>query len=214
MKNFLILLFAISLYNPPASAQYEEEDLVDYESIVRQLSQSNRTRTPRAAFNYLDDIRFHLGVGIVNSMSTIGTDSGELKAGVNGVQTNFGIDLFSYEWRAEGGITNFENYKDTDTGTSYKMQEFDLKLVYSSQLSKIWGYKIGGGLAGRYMRVTKDDLSSQEFTTPSTNLHTGIVTRFSKSVALSTDLVYRRALISETPDKSAIDFTIRVDGTF
>ena len=111
----IISIFSQGLFGQSYNDSSQTEDIMDYESIVRELSKSSGTsRTSVYSPDPLAAVRFHVGVGFTNSLSSIeDSERGiSLQAPLKGVAARFGIDLLSTEWRAEAGITTYEPYDD------------------------------------------------------------------------------------------------------
>lgn len=197
-----------------------EEEGLSYDTLIRKLSQGGETRT-QSPQDPLNDVTIHLGVGLANSLFTIQHPNGDKTQGAQrGVQVAMGIDLFSRNWLAE---TTFRNYGESQfNNTKLSTKEFDLKILYHSKISPVWGFQTGGGLAARYMKVnyskkdehSKPEIYNQEFETPSTVVQAGLMTYLGQSLSIGADAALRTALIDETIDRSSIDLTIRLDGHF
>lgn len=219
MKKILILLSV--LFSASAlQAQYsdnpgESEDLMDYESIVRELTPTKRSTYKSYGLDPLAQVRFHVGVGFANSILSLSSDleNTNTRETLKGVQAKFGVDLLSPFWRAEGGIVTYETHKD-EFGNNYSLKEFDLSLISLTPIGRVWGYKVGGGLSARYLDFTPNAGEKIQYTTPSANIQLGILVHFSSKMTISTDLVYRRAMTKETIDQSAFDLSVRFDGHF
>lgn len=229
-----VFLSFVILFSSLAFSQYDntEEDYIDYDDIINRLS-SSRTTYNKLQGDPFDSIRIHIAVGFVNTVNNIKIVNETYRPSFNGVQMNLGIDLFSYNWRAEGSIRNFSNLKQ-DT-IDYKYQEFDLKLIYHQHLNKSWAYYIGGGLSARYLEtsyyieqgVNTSSKPSQspsstsnlehiklKSTTPASILVSGISFVITNSFSLDTEVSYRTAVIQDTIDKSGIDLSFKFSGHF
>ena len=215
----IISIFSQGLFGQSYNDSSQTEDIMDYESIVRELSKSSGTsRTSVYSPDPLAAVRFHVGVGFTNSLSSIeDSERGiSLQAPLKGVAARFGIDLLSTEWRAEAGITTYESYDDKDTSSKIDLKEFDLSVVGITPVSRLWSYKIGMGLSARYLNLVQADAETQEieYTTPAMSIQTGVIANVGPKFSISTDLHYRKSLIQETADKTALDFMVRLDGHF
>lgn len=216
MKNLVLLFSLISLSFIPSALSYEnQEDVISYEDIVKELSPTSRSRVRNFGTDPLSQVRFHVGVGFANSLMDLqNLDSVNINdISLKGVQAKLGIDLLSPSWRAEGGIITYETYQDV-SGNKYSVKEFDLSLISISPLARHWSYKFGGGLSARYLDYTNTSLETQKFSTPAMNIQTGVIAEFSPKFSVSTDLVYRKSMTSDSADRSAIDFSLRFDGHF
>lgn len=215
----IISIFSQGLFGQSYNDNSSNEDIMDYESIVRELSQSSGSnRASVYTPDPLAAVRFHVGVGFTNSLNTV-EDSQRglnLQAPLKGVAARFGIDLLSTEWRAEAGITTYETYDDKETSAKIDMKEFDLSILGLTPVSRMWSYKFGMGLSARYLHIVQAELETQEveYTTPAMSVQTGVIAHVGPKFSISTDLHYRKSLIKETADKSALDFMVRLDGHF
>lgn len=217
MKKVIVTLFIFFSANA-LQAQYspqDTEDVIDYESIVRELTPVSRTTYKNYGPDPLSQVRFHVGVGFANSLISIDSDETNIntRESLKGVQAKFGIDLLSPFWRAEGGIVTYETHKD-DFGNRYSLKEFDLSLISITPVGKLWGYKFGGGLSARYLDFTASGKEKVQYTTPSANIQMGILAHFSPKMTISTELSYRKSMTKDTIDQSAFDMSVRFDGHF
>ncbi len=159
MKKFLMTCsfvifsaFSICATTANAQSQYQdEEEGMDYDTLLQKLSRREiADTTPQT--DPFENIKIHTGVGLTNSTFSLHHPNGDSTfASQRGIQVSLGIDLFSKNWLAEGTFRNFgdSRYENANIG----MKEFDLKLLYQSRLASAWAYRIGGGIAARYMNI-------------------------------------------------------------
>lgn len=236
IKSYLILLFLT--FTISAFAQYEDENTIGYDQIVEELTDRPRTRA-KYKVDYDDpfaSVLMHGGVGVTSSHLSIETGDGPSKNGFHkGVEFNFGIDLFSPVWIAEGTVRSFGSEEFDELNVSLK--EFDLRLIHRIPVGNNFFLRFGGGLAARYLKVDQwvnneketievaetekstsetpqKTLSQRTFTTPSSIFIIGLDSALNKTVSLGIELAYRSALIEETIDKSAFDAILKVDTHF
>ncbi|MCM2282891.1 MAG: porin family protein [Bdellovibrionaceae bacterium] len=203
------------LSSPPTSfAQSEEdEDLMDYDQIVRELSHgpTNRAQATSTTTNPFDSVLMHGGVGLASTFSSIPYQGQRIQLHQQGFQAALGIDLFSEHWLAEGTARSFGNaeYNQVNVG----LKEFDLKVYYRDRIGSKLGVRAGAGLSARYLTV-KSGKSETVYSTPASVLGLGLEYFLGRSVSLGAEVSARNTLIDETIDRSAIDGTLRVDTHF
>lgn len=197
-----------------AQSYYDEEEGWDYDSLIKKLSSPEVSSTSYK--DPFEDVKIHAGVGFTNTISTLYYSNGDkTNTAQRGVQVSLGIDLFSKTWLAEGTFRNFGETKYDNSFVSLK--EFDLKLIYQTRFAPTWGFRLGGGLAARYLDVNyvgSEGKFSEQYDIPASVIQTGLMTYLTKGLSLGTDISLRNALIDETPEKTAFDFTLRLDGHF
>lgn len=185
-----------------------EEEEIGYDTLVKELS----TQYSDEGGDLLSSVQIHLGAAATTSMFVVQPKSGStIYASQRAVQASLGIDLFSSHWVAEGSFYNFierqyENYQ-------VRLKAFDFKVLYKNRIDGSLGYRLGGGLAVRYLSL--QGLAGEEtFTTPFSVLAGGLETYITRGFSLGIEVAARNTLTYETPDQSALDLTLRFDGHF
>jgi hypothetical protein len=212
----LLALFAASPAFAQSAAQNTQDDGegLDYDTLIRKLSHGGEDEVTTE--DPFDNVKIHAGVGFVNSIFTVNHINGDKTYGAQrGIQVSLGIDLFSKFWQAEGTFRNFGETKYENASISTK--EFDLKLLYQSRFSPSWAFRMGGGLAARYMNIDyfgQEGAYSKQYQTPASLIQGGLLTYLTNNLSIGADASLRNALIDETPDRTAFDFTLRLDGHF
>ena len=97
---FLFMLCFEGAYAQYSANDFPEEEVLDYESIVRELSPTTRARVQDYGGDPLSQVRFHMGVGFTNSILALtGVPEGVPdRETLKGAQAKFGIDLLSPFW--------------------------------------------------------------------------------------------------------------------
>lgn len=210
-----LIVFFISQATLAATYDYEESEGLDYDSLVRKLSQNEKNSTD-PDYDPFANVKIHAGVGFANSVYTVNHTNGDKTyAAGRGVQVALGIDLFSRNWLAEGTFRNYGESRFENATISLK--EFDLKLLYQSRFSQLWSLRFGAGLAARYMDISytgKSTKYAKSYDTPASVLQTGLFTHLSQAITIGADASVRNAMIEESPDRSSYDLTLRLDGHF
>ncbi|MGE3973845.1 MAG: hypothetical protein AB7F59_04890 [Bdellovibrionales bacterium] len=214
MNTYKALLMILTLAAFSSFAQANEEEGLDYNSIVNELSKT-RTEMPKTDSEYGDDplsqVAIHLGLAMTNTNFGIEhVDGTKTQATQRGIQAALGIDLLSPRWMAEGTM---QNYFDREYEQGHvSLQEFDLKVFYKNRLDTSLGYRIGGGLAARYLTLKSAKGGEQKFTTPSSVAAVGLDLFINNTFSIGGEVSARNSLVaSETPDQSSIDFLLRID---
>ena len=210
LRHLSLFLF-VHLVGPKSLSYYD----VGYDSIVKELSKSRAKTGPLS--HPLENIKFHGGVGFVSSFVFVEPLGQESASGfMRGFQASLGIDLFSKKWSAETAIRSFGT-TELEEEFQANLQEFDLKVVYRTPISQLFDFRLGGGLAARYLEITlrRDGvIQTEKFTTPSSVFLTGLDAVVSDTVTIGAEVAYRSSMIDETADRKAIDASLRVDAHF
>ncbi len=198
------------------AASGNEENWVHYDALIKELSQSRedvRTLAPNDPF---DAVKLHAGLGLIGSQIHLSGLSKQKPLFLNGVELNFGIDLFSTSWLAEGSIRSFAT-QELSRDIAAQLREFDLQIVYQESLSRKSHYRLSAGMAARYLSLeTKTDnvLQRRQVTTPSSILGGLFGVKLGGLMSLNLGLAYRSALISDSIDRSSVDGSVRLDARF
>ena len=221
MKRLKYILIVSSLLTLPLFAGAAQSDYdVNYDGIISELSKSRGSVDADFEDDPFAKIKLHGGVGFVTSLISLSTADKDISGLHSGVEANFGIDLFSERWMAEGSIRSFG---DTEIdGHNISLKEFDLKFTYHSRLGRALQYRLGMGLAARYLshRSGKElSLASQAstetiYTTPASIFYFGVNAVLTKSITLGLEASYRDPMTSETIDNGALDTGIKLDFHF
>lgn len=211
MRIFWILLLSLSFQNAFAYTDEDFNQYEDYDSIVGDLSSRTSTRSNDAVLD-LDSMKLHAGFGFNNTLVNLRPNGNNPdKVTLQGFQLSLGVDLFSPNLITEVGLINYnsiskESYK-------YSLKEFDLKTYYRHHLNRIVAMRGGVGLGVRYMDISSKDGSS-DHTIPISQILIGGEAKMGKILSFVTELSYKNAMTSGSPEKSAMDLAFRVDGHF
>jgi hypothetical protein len=215
----LIVLALLTLASP--CLVLAQEDVEDFDTIVRKLSGANKitTSVKVESDNPLDMSEIHVGAGIANEFSNVTTVNGRrVPSNQKGFQAALGIDLFSPYWLAEGTVRSFSDQTSPDVRTG--LREFDLKVLHKARVTDLFRYRLGGGLAARYLNIQEKQEGAPamgpriEYVTPASILTAGLEARFNSWLSVGTDVAYRSAMIADTIDQNSFDFVVRVDAHF
>lgn len=205
-----VLLTMIFSFTPT----FADESEVGFDEIVDDLSRSRGSLKASQTYNDpFEDIQIHVGLGVTNGVFSVQhTDGTNTQASQRGVQVNLGIDLFNPNLIAEGGIMSYmeREYDRSNIG----LQEFNLKLIYKDFLESNLSYRVGGGLAARYMTIQPRSSAEEKYTTPAWLGLVGLDIYLTKGLSLGGEVAGRGSLTSETPDQSSLDFSVRLDAHF
>ncbi len=184
------------------------DDEIGYDTLVRELSAD----TPSNDSDLFSNLEIHMGAAASTSMSTFLPKSGQtIYAAQRAVQASIGIDLFSRHWLAEGSFVNFIDRQFDDY--QVRLKEFDLKIIYRNRLDSLVGYRIGAGLAARYLSLGLPS-GEESYTTPFSVITGGLETYLMRNFSIGVEVATRNTMTYETPDQSALDLTLRFDGHF
>ena len=221
MKTLKLIFTVASLltYSQFGAAAQSDYD-INYDGIVSELSQSRGKVDSYYDEDPFDKIKLHGGVGIVTSIINLGLENSDIAGLHSGVEANFGIDLFSERWMAEGSVRSFGE-AEID-GHNISLKEFDLKLTNHNRLGRALQYRAGFGLAARYLdylnpqqvSLSAAGKSPTKYTTPASIFYFGVNAVLSKTVTLGIEAAYRSPMISETIETGAFDTGLKVDFHF
>jgi len=207
------LALLLSLPRMATAETYVEET---YDDLVQRLNQQ-RGRVQQQTVNQLepnplDDITLHAGAGLVASTFNLSQNGLSRQFAMNGFQLTAGVDLFTKSMVAEGALRNFG--EQSAGSQNYSFRELDLKTFYRqpSQGNEI-GYRIGAGLATRYLTF-HDGILNIEETNPAMIGFVAIESTFQQKFGVVLELGYRSVLVSHVADQNSADLTLRFDGFF
>lgn len=202
-------------------AQFSDQSLEDnyremtYDQIVNELNiRRNKISNQPITKDPFDEVKINLGIGYINSFSTIKVNTGQFQRYQNGLQLGVGMDLFDPEWFTE---LNFRNFGITGQGNEELMlKEFNLKIGYLTAESLgqkgPWHYFFATGISNRFLHYTNRLTNvSVDNTTPSLLGSFGLRAKMDKHLSFGIEIMGRSALIGTTSDTSSVDYTFRID---
>lgn len=186
-----------------------------YDAIVDELTarqhHTRRETTTQAPADLLGDVKIYFGAGWVSSAFQPPQELSKSLIWHSGVVLTMGIDLFSHNWMAEGSIKNFGTA--SEELHTYKLKDFDLKLVHQSSPFRPVRGKMGLGLGGRFLHHAGPE-GSREYSTPYAVATGGLSALLTRHLQISAEVAARTALIQETIDKSSMDVALKIDTFF
>lgn len=203
-----------------ATAQEENESFSHWDEIVRGL-ESNVSQIPNPVVHEdygFDDIQISAGVGLSFTFLSLSGDPAYEAAGLlKGVSLQFGIDLFHPEIQAEGAFRNYTS-DSLSKRVNAQAREFELRLVHSKRMAHSTRFRIGTGLAARYLDISSrnrfGELISRKDSSPSAVFMLGFGRQFGQNLFLGPDLSYRTSLSRDALDKSSLDLHLKVNAVF
>lgn len=188
----------------------------NYDEIVKDLSRvpvqaKSRAKIAASTTSSFENTTIHAGVAYANMFETVDTPTGKIYVGQPGIQVSLGIDLFSEHLSSEGTLLTFGD--QTYDGTSVSVKEFDLMFYGKGILAPNIKGKIGGGIAGRYLTLTKNG-SPVQYSTPSSILSFGADYYFAEALSLGGEIAMRNAMVGETVDQRSYTMLVRLDTHF
>ena len=239
----LILSFLFVIISTKVQAQTYEDGSIGYDSIVRELSKNNKSRTRYKNNDPFADIKIHGGAAFASSFMSLSTDMGNLNGNLRGSEVSFGIDLFSPVWVMEVVFRSYGSSQFSGSGFSSEtekaqlesstisMREFDLRVFHTFSRTRNLDFKLSAGLAARYLNHTFQNYTPNNVSTSSGNIKRGAVEtrkyvtpasifglgtdfKINSVISLGGDLSYRAPLISDSIENGAINFSLRIDGHF
>ncbi|MCB0394298.1 MAG: hypothetical protein KDD25_07050 [Bdellovibrionales bacterium] len=216
MKNILLLLVVIGLcptFVYAASAYEDDYEGASYEDILKELSGTGRTRSTAQGEDPFTNVQFHVGAAIVNSNFSIhrGNDQ-SIQASLRGFQATLGIDLFDPDWIAEGVIRSYNSDEYEDGKVS--ANEFDIRVKYLQSLTSFWKLSYGVGLGAKYIDVEWAGGADRNYQSPSSVFAFGANAYLSRKFSIGGEFAARSPLTGDTPDSTALEISLRLDGHF
>jgi hypothetical protein len=207
-----ILFLTLSLIFTNVYAQ-DEEQVYSYDSIVDQLNSSNRTDQADVWDDPYKDVKFHIGAGFSQSILNVKSGSSSNAVTMSGIEIRFGVNLMNPQWLAEGTLRNYNDNRSD--GVNYQLREFETKLIHTKPFSKQLFYRVGTGIAARYLKTNIENKAvNKEYTTPSLILLAGSGMKLTDHIAVSGDVAFKTSMVNDTVDKNTLDFTLRLDTSF
>lgn len=210
-----VAVFSLVIFSTNVLAD-EDDSFVGYDSIVNELkaSQQEVVSTPKEDEMAWDEVALHGDLGLGTSIISVTTPDGSAASGVlKGVHIGVGANLFSPKARAELAFTNYTP-EHLNGGMKIDLREFEMRFVLLPVTSEKMLFRMGTGLAARYMNINVNGATNYKSSTPVSVFLLGFERKLAKNVYLGPDLSYRSALISDTFDKAAWDATIRINALF
>lgn len=209
-KTILFLLASLITTNIYAQ---EEEEVYSYDSIVDQLSSSNRTDQTDIWEDPYKDVKFHIGAGFSQSILNVKSGSSSDAVTMGGIEIRFGINLMNPQWIAEGTLRNYNDNRSD--GVKYQLREFEAKIVHTKPYAKQLFYRVGTGIAARYLQTNIENRAiNKEYTTPSLILMAGSGMMLTDHISVVGDVAFKTSIVNDTVDKNTLDFTLRLDTSF
>ncbi|MDZ4676166.1 MAG: hypothetical protein SGI74_01545 [Oligoflexia bacterium] len=219
MKRLINSFITVSLVTTSTLAfAFEFPDEAPY------LPKTSKTKIQRPMVtedteSVFDEVRIHAGVAFVNSFQDFAIAPGvRERGGIKGFDLNFGVDLFSDHWLAEGHIINFPESGISDTRIS--SNGFELRLIYDTAIYEGLTVHGGVGVASRTYSIKtsqRPDKSvlrnDRSFSSGATVLAAGmdywLNGLFSTGIELGNHIP-----MASGDDPSSMDLTIKVNGHF
>jgi hypothetical protein len=218
MKKFylsFVMLGTFSLFILPTIVQAEEDS--KFESVVADSKASLIDEKPGAhESDPLESVQLEAGGSLVGSYVTIaapGLPGGSVA--LKGFDFHLGIELFNPHWLTEGSFRSFGS-ESVAQNFAASLQEFDLKLVYKSDLQKRMQLRFGLGMSARYLKMmdSRNGYSEINDQTPALVGILGIERMLTSKVSLGPDISYRAPLVQETSERGSIDASLRLNFLF
>ncbi len=192
------------------------DDMQNYDSILKDLAKAptqakSRVRLSRSNAESFENTTIHAGVAYANMFQTLDLSDKKIYVGLSGVQVSLGIDLFSEHLSSEGTLMTFGDHNYD--GSSISVKEFDLMFYGKGILSPSIKGKIGGGIASRYLTLTKNGVATQ-YSTPNSVLSVGADYILADALSLGGEIAMRNAMTGETIDERSYTMLIRLDTHF
>ncbi|MBX9767067.1 MAG: hypothetical protein K2X47_07345 [Bdellovibrionales bacterium] len=217
-SSAFLVLGTLVLTEPTVAANSlwtDVEEGTPYDTLVQKFSR-NETRLIQPSGDWLDRARIHLGVGVVNSVYSVAHISGgRVQVSGSGFLASLGMDLFSPRWIAEGSIVSYGSQNSDRAEVT--LREFDLRLIYRTLPTGLFGVKLFGGLAARNLRINHYGVARdaiRDYTTPSSILGVGSDINIAEAIQLALEISTRNSMIDESPDQSTLDLTVRLNTQF
>ncbi|HPI41342.1 MAG TPA: hypothetical protein PLJ21_11100 [Pseudobdellovibrionaceae bacterium] len=210
---FTVNLFILNFYlSAQATSVFSEDSYqeVTYEDLLKEISGQKKQVMKQTSISPLDDVKIHMGLGMMSSITHFNLQSHHYERFQNGMSVSLGIDLFSEQWFAE---SVFKNYGLTTQGVeNLTLRELDLILGFKKNMNNNIGYFVKSGLSNRYLNFS--DLTkniTHDENSPHLLLSTGFNIYLTPHMGLSFDISGQSALVQSTSLKNAVEFAFRLN---
>lgn len=214
--QFFMLFLPLLIYQPTLASPFSEQDNiptyqeVTYDDLLKEINGQKKQVVKESSASPLDDVKIHMGLGMVSSITHFTLHSTSYERFQNGIALALGIDLFSESWFAE---SLFKNYGVTSKESeNLALRELDLLLGYKRKLSSNLGYSIRSGLSNRYLNYSNliHNINHEE-NSPSLLLSTGLNMEITPSISFDIEVSGQSALVQSTSLKNAVEFSMRIN---
>ncbi len=207
--NVVVLFLALSLpfkglamNSEETSPDYEE---VSYEDLLNRIS-NKKSYLKKESSSPFDEVLIHFGLAYVTSFSATSIPSNSLSNQLSGLQLSLGINLFSPHWYSEATWRNFGVHSRFSQEIS--LRELDFRIGFQEDLSAKWKYRLGTGLATRFMHYSDNKSVNIDATTPALLINFGLFTPISDFVSLGAEVSGRSPLVSSS-DRGSWDLSLQ-----
>jgi opacity protein-like surface antigen len=181
--------------------------------------QKPKTESLDESDSVFDEVRIHAGAAFVNSFQDYVIAPGiRERGGIKGFDLNFGVDLFSEHWQAEGHLVNFPETGVSDTRIS--SNGFELRLIYDTAIFEGITVHGGAGVANRSYTIktsTRPDHSvlrgENSFSSGASVLTAGLDYWPNGQISAGLELSNHLPMASGD-DPTSMDLAIKVNGHF
>lgn len=206
MKSIFIVSLICTFFtfnSVSANINYSSDDnYTTYNEIVTDLEKNTKTHTP----SYFTDTQLHFGAGYSNSFINLSGSQYANNVHLQGFQVGFGMD-FTPNFIMEVSYTNFT--PQSRKQREYSMSEYGLRGIFRSHFSEIIAGRLGFGISARNLEV-----SGADFTTPTSQIFGGTELKFGPKASIIAEIAYKDSFTNNTPERNALDLTVRIDGHF
>lgn len=167
---------------------------------------------PADDHSIFDEVRLHVGAAFLTSLQNFDSYPGNREsAGLRGFDLNFGADLFSANWMAEGHLINFP---ETSVGSSkLAANGFELRVVYDSAIYEAVTLHLGVGIASRSYTIKTQGRRDSTFSSAASVIAVGSDYWLSGQFSAGAEVTAHTPLVSGD-DPSSLDLGLKVSGHF
>lgn len=210
--GFLILVGTLTPCFGRAAATAESEyEEVSYDDLLARIS-NKKTYLKQESGSPFDDVLIHVGIGYITSFSETSIPNDNISNRLSGIQLTLGINLFNPNWYSEA---NWKNYGvNSSASQEVSLRELDFRIGYMNSLSESWNYKIGTGLATRFLHFSNPSkLINYDSTTPALLAHFGLFNMISKSLSFGAE-VSMESPLTASYDRGGWNLGFLTQGSF
>lgn len=197
-----------------------KNEIEDFDKIVDQLSEeqeySSQIQTTSSK-SILSEAFFHGSLGMTLSLINFRHSlQRNFFEPIQGVEINFGINLFSPYWISEG-VFKFFNPSEITEKAHFYGREFNLKLIRKVFLKRFVYTRLGVGFMSRYLTLVEEDKTGESqfkpfgysakkttYITPSINILFGFEFPLGSFVSLTTEVDYAFSLLGSSADRQSL----------
>lgn len=213
-----VLILALSMGFSTMVWAEDDEEYSNYENIVSELKADTKNIVVNEIQDPWEQISIYGGLGLVTSFVSVNLPAtgNQINGLLKGIEGHFGIDLFTKTLRAEGAFRAYAQ-EAMSQRTQASLKEFELRGVFVPAPYQKNIFRLGLGVAARYLDVkSQSALASESYTnaTPTALVMMGLERKVSRNVFVGPDLTYHSSLVDDSIEKYSWNLALKMNASF